>query len=241
MRYPRRLIISDDSLFHVTWQCHNNSFFLEERWSKELYRRLLIKYKARFGIVIYSYCFMSSHPHLAGHCETREGLSKFMQVVNTRFAVEINRVYGRKGQAVRDRFKSPQIESPEHLWNVLKYIDLNPVKAGLVERPEEFEYSSYRFYAFGESDPLVDACPAYLELAGTPEQRQRMYRSMVEAVLNAENSESSSEDDPDESRFGGLCIGNPTWVFARYEEIRAYRRAESRARTAPTLSPDFSP
>jgi putative transposase len=162
---------------------------------------------------------MSSHPHFTGQCRTQGELSKFMQVVNTRFALAVNKFYGRWGQAIRDRFVSPQIKDDENLRRVMAYIDLNPVRSKIVKQPPHYHYCSYRHYAFGEPDPLLDPCPAYEELGDTPKQRQAQYRKMVEAVL--EEVRPPHTDNHRRACF----IGDPEWVKTRYEKLLAYERS----------------
>lgn len=223
-RHPRKLILDDGATFHITWQCHNRSFFLEQNWAKSLYYNLLLKNKKRFGVKIYSYCFMSSHPHLTGQCRTQHELSKFMQVVNTRFALAVNKFYHRVGQAIRDRFISPQVKDDESLRKVMAYIDLNPVRSKIVRKPGQYRFCSYRHYALGESDPLLDSCPAYEELGETPKQRQLRYQQMVEAVF--QEKQHSRTDDYQKNCF----IGDPDWVKARYEKILTHQRVLRLAR-----------
>jgi len=213
-RYPRRLIIDDGATFHITWRAHNRSFFLEHEWAKKFYYHLLLRNKRKFGLAIYSYCFMSSHPHFTGKCRTQKELSCFMQVVNTGFATAANRFYKRTGQVIQDRFASPQIENDCHLWNVMAYIDLNPVRAKMVRKPTEYSYCSYNYYAHGKPDKLIDPCPAYESLGATPQERQKRYREMVETIM--------CEDGlAREQKYSTGCfIGDPAWVVRRYEKIK---------------------
>jgi REP element-mobilizing transposase RayT len=108
-RVPRTLLVPPDAVVHITWQCHNKSWFLDSDEMKQLYYDLLLKYKKQYEIKIFSYSFMSSHPHLTLHCKTPEQLYKFFQIVNNTFARTYNRLNGRTGQVVQERYKSPVI------------------------------------------------------------------------------------------------------------------------------------
>ncbi|MFO1464066.1 MAG: hypothetical protein U1F66_09820 [bacterium] len=66
---PRYAILSNGSTFHITWQYLNKSWLMKSDAAKKLYYDLLLKYKDRYRVQIYSYCFMSNHPHLTGLCE----------------------------------------------------------------------------------------------------------------------------------------------------------------------------
>lgn len=215
----RRDIIFDGSTFHVTWQCHNGSWFLQDDDSKHIYYDLLLKYKDRYGVSFYSYCLMSNHPHLTGTANTVEGLSRLMQLVNSQFAKKINKAMERRGQVVMDRYKSPVIQSDETLLRVMAYVDLNPQRAKMVSHPKNYKWSSYKYYAYGEKDPLITPAPSYLALGRTPEICQRMYREMIDAIV--------AECGSERQNYSKIhCIGDPDWVKKRYEEIKDIQRAK---------------
>ena len=215
----RRDIIFNGSTFHLTWQCHNGSWFLKDDDAKQIYYDLLLKYKDRYGVSIYSYCFMSNHPHLTGRIETVDGLSRLMQTVNSQFAKRINKALERRGQVVMDRYKSPVIQSDEALLKVMTYGDLNPQRVKMIKHPKEYRWSSYRFYAYGEPDPLITHAPSYLALGGSPVKRQGIYRNMVDAIIE--------EDGLKKMTYSKVaCIGNPDWVEVRYKEIKELQRSK---------------
>jgi putative transposase len=183
---PRYLIVEDGSTFHMTWKCHNHSWLLKEEWAKQLYYNLLLKYKKRYGVKIHSYCFMSNHPHLTGTMSSKEKFSAFFRLVNSQFARGVNQIKKRRGQVVMDRFKSPRIQTDRDHLQVIIYGDLNPSRAGMVDHPKEYRWSSYLYYACGKEDPLIDPPPCYLQLGNNPTQRQEEYRLLVTHILQKE-------------------------------------------------------
>ena len=209
---PRYMIICDDSFFHVTWQCHNKDWLLQWNWAKGLYYNLLLKYKDRFRIKIYSYNFMDNHPHLTGHLESKDEFSAFFRLVNGLFARIVNRQLKRRGQVIMDRFKSPKIESDRHMLNAMIYIDLNQYRAGKVKHPRHNDWSSYRYYAYGRKDPLITPSPSYLALGNTDEKRQAEYRRMVEELL----VDGGGRNNISATYF----IGDPDWVIKQYNELK---------------------
>ncbi len=209
---PRYLIIYDDACFHVTWQCHNKDWLLQWDWAKRAYYNLLLKYKDKYGVEIYSYDFMDNHPHLTGHLMNRELFSAFFKVVNSQFARIVNRHLNRRGQVVMDRFKSPLVESDEHMLCVMAYGNLNQHRAGKVDHPRKNDWSSYRYYAYGEKDELITPAPSYLALGRTPQERQREYRGIVAALMEQRRLMNISHT---------YYIGNPDWVIERYRELCA--------------------
>jgi len=207
---PRYEIICDDAHFHVTWQCHNKDWLMQWEWAKTAYYNLLLKYKDKYGLEIYSYNFMDNHPHLTGHLQSKELFSAFFRVVNSRFARIVNKQLKRRGQVVMDRFKSPMIESDEHMLTVMAYADLNQHRAGKVVHPRKNDWSSYQYYAYGKADPLITPSPSYLALGMTPLKRQQEYRAIVESIMAHR-----SEINISHTHF----IGNPDWVLKKYREL----------------------
>ena len=207
---PRYEIIHDDAYFHVTWQCHNKDWLLQWDWAKRAYYDLLLKYKDKYGVEIYAYNFMDNHPHLAGHLNEKDRFSAFFRVVNSQFARIVNKKMKRRGQVVMDRFKSPLIESDEHMLKAMAYIDLNQHRARKVPHPRRNDWSSYRYYAYGEDDPLITPSPSYLPLGRNAQERQREYRAIVEALMEHRRLVNISH-----THF----IGDPGWVLRKYREL----------------------
>lgn len=216
---PRQAIVEDGSTFHVTWQCHNQDWLLKERWAKALYYSLLLKYKDRYKIEIYSYCFMDNHPHLTGRLTALTQFSDFFRIVNSSFARTYNRRMKRKGQVVMDRFKSPRIQTDRDLLRVMFYIDLNPKRAGKVSHPDKNEFSSYAHYAFGAVDPLITPAPSYLDLGTTPERRQQSYQFLVEEILKQD----WKEKRPYSSVY---FIGDPNWVIQKNRILQQIKQEQ---------------
>ncbi|MBP9841866.1 MAG: transposase [Simkaniaceae bacterium] len=99
----------------------------------------------RFGYFIHSFCFMSNHIHLA--IEVREtSISRIIQNLAFRYTRYINKKYDRVGHLFQGRFKSIVVDGNKYLKELIRYIHLNPVRAGLVDRPEKYTWSSHRAY-----------------------------------------------------------------------------------------------
>ncbi|MFH1830320.1 MAG: transposase [Pseudomonadota bacterium] len=215
----RQDILYPGAIFHITWQCHNEEWLLKDNSLKQLYYDLLLKYKDRYGVEFYSYCLMHNHPHLTGKTFAADSISKLMQTVNSQLAKAINKRYERKGQAIMDRFKSPIIQTDNQLLKVMNYNDLNITRTKAKIHPKDYNWCSYRYYAYGEPDPLITISPSYLTLGDTDEQRQSEYRRMVEEVIK---NEALKKRDYSKT----LYIGDPGWVKARYEEINEIKQAK---------------
>ena len=213
-RIPRRLLVDLGSTNHCTWRSHNCSLVLEEDDAKRFFLALLQKYAPRHGILVRSYCLMGTHPHVVVVATRgQEEFSRFWKVVNQLFARWYNgRQKSRRGQVVTQRMKSPSIQpdaNGRHVLTVMRYGDLNPVRAGMVRSPKDYAWSSYRHYAFGEPNPLVDDEPEYLALGSSPAQRRLAYRQLFAAPL----SETLRIRRPDLVEAG--FYGDVDWVHQR--------------------------
>lgn len=213
-RISRRALVEENSVNHCTWRSHNLEFVLHSDEEKAHFRELLRATKRRYGILIASYSLMDSHPHVV--CVSprgQEAFSAFWRVVNQRYARWFNRRHRRRGQVVMERLKSPRIQDEDHLLRAMRYGDLNPVRAGLVQSPKEWKWSSYRHYAFGDPDDLVDDVSAYVNLGRTAPERRLAYQHLFATSLDEFlRRRRDLVDVP--------FIGNPDWVESRVAALR---------------------
>ncbi len=125
---------------------NKENIFKEERY-KNQYLKLLKEECEKYNIKIVAYCIMDNHAHFLLYVTQFEDLSKAMHGVNTVYAKYYNYMNdGRKGYVFRDRYVSEPIDSKKYLINCIKYIHMNPVKAGIVKHCREYKFSSYNLY-----------------------------------------------------------------------------------------------
>jgi putative transposase len=212
-RVPRFAVVEQDSTNHCTWQAHDFEYVFEEPGARERFLELLGEHKAKDGIRIHSYCLMGTHPHVVCTSDLgQKGFSKFWQVVNSRFARWYNKQKNRRGQVVMERLKSPRIQGEgAHQLTVMRYGDLNPVRAGLVRSPKDWAWSSYRHYAFGEPNGLIDDAVEYLALGRNGPERRKAYQALFAVPLSA----SLRTRRPDLVVFP--FVGDAFWVADRLE------------------------
>jgi putative transposase len=217
-RAPRRFTVETGSSNHCTWRSHNREIVFREDAEAEKFLALLRENKVEHGVLIYSYCLMGTHPHVVTEAKGgAEAFSKFWQKVNGQYASWYNQRHGRRGQLVTDRYKSPRIQDERHLLRVMKYADRNPVKAGLAPGPSHWRWSSYRHYAFGEPNDLIDDAPAYLRLGATAVQRRIAYRNLCDEPL-------AQDQDTTEKLVTSLFIGDAEWIEERLVATGRRRR-----------------
>ncbi len=133
----------ETSFFHIITQGINKEYIFYKDDYINKYLNLMNKYKIEYDIFILAYCIMNNHMHMLIHTKNINNMSKFMHKINGVFSQYYNRKEKRTGVVFRNRFESEPIYDIKYLTNCIKYIHMNPVKAGLVAHPEEYEYSSY--------------------------------------------------------------------------------------------------
>ena len=168
-RINRKYYIS--SFLHIMVQGINKEEIFKTDFYKSLYIKLMKTMQSNFKIEILAYAIMNNHAHILIETDKINNLSKYMQRLNTIYAKYYNKKYSSVGYVFRDRYKSEGIYSEEHLYNCIKYIYDNPVKAGICKRPEEYLYSNYRRidkqpkenYVFMDIDEDKAKCEKFIE------------------------------------------------------------------------------
>ena len=135
---------------------------------------------------IHAYVLMTNHVHLLMTPNQEEGIAKVMQSVGRKYVRYINGVYRRSGTLWEGRYKSSVIQSDRYLLTCYRYIELNPVRAGMVENPGDYRWSSYRFNAYGQPDRLVTTHPEYLKLGADESERHHAYRELFRHKIDTE-------------------------------------------------------
>jgi len=176
-RSPR--IIIEDGIYHVISRgVKQSQIFLEDADRKD-FLRLLKQAQEEYPFTLHNRCLMGNHYHLLIQPQS-DTLSKIMHLVNSTYGNRFNKRHGVMGHVLQGRFHSIPVETDAYLTTVSRYIDLNPVRAGLVARPEDYAWSSYRSTILGLPDSLVDAS-FVLGYFGKEIDRQRdSYRRFVE-------------------------------------------------------------
>lgn len=139
-----------------------------------------------YGCSIHAYVMMTNHVHVLVTPVSRNAISHMIQYVGRHYVTYVNRHYRRSGTLWEGRHKGCVVAQDAYLLACSRYIELNPVRAGMVTAPDEYRWSSYRANAFGDSDVVVTPHSVYSALGRNCTQRQYVYRQLFRRVLAAE-------------------------------------------------------
>lgn len=143
-RTSRKII--GNIFMHNMVQGIDREYIFQKEKQKCKYIKLLKKYKEKYNILILAYCIMDNHAHILTYSQEIKNISLFMKDVNTEYAIYYNKSNNRVGYVFRNRFSSKPIYNQEYLLKCIKYIHMNPVKAGISKKEEDYEFSSYKDY-----------------------------------------------------------------------------------------------
>ncbi len=163
---------------HVIQRGNNRqaTFFAAEDYG--FYLACLCEAARRHECAIHAYVLMTNHVHLLATSNGPEAISLVMRDLGRRYVQYVNVSYRRSGTLWEGRFKSSLVDTQRYFLTCCRYIELNPVRAGIANRPEEYRWSSHCFYALGREDPLLTAHNEYQVLGENDAERQQAYRDL---------------------------------------------------------------
>jgi len=186
---PRTARIAPQELvYHVLARGNNKQDIFGDEEDFKKYIDILWKYKSKYAYKLYHYVLMTNHVHLV--IETTKGggeLSQIMKGINLSYAQHYKTKYKYTGHFGQDRFKSIIISKDEYLLACGSYVELNPVRAGIVKAPQDYVWSSYAANAYGKRDDLIDRHVIYDRLS-TNETVRKEYRTFVQQMLRKHES-----------------------------------------------------
>ncbi|OGW84765.1 MAG: hypothetical protein A2987_06090 [Omnitrophica bacterium RIFCSPLOWO2_01_FULL_45_10] len=178
MARPNRLLV-DKGAYHITSRGHNRYRLFDSLNDYKIYKKIIRDYKKEFIFDIFHYCPMPNHTHLLLRVDKGEELPRIMQGINQSYATHYKRTYNLIGNLFQGRYKSVFIDSDEYLLECGRYIERNPLRAGIVSNLSDYYFSSYNFYANGKKDDIVTPNPCYLALSNDPEERMKLYKEYI--------------------------------------------------------------
>lgn len=192
-------------------------------------RRLLEgiqEHGAAAQVAVHAYVLMSNHLHLLVTPATAEGVPRLMQALGRSYVRHFNRRHERSGTLFEGRYRSTLIESERYLLACMAYIDLNPVRAGMVAGAADYPWSSYGHLVGLRVDPLISPHPLYWALGNTPFERERAYAQLVEAAQG-----STVQAELAQGVHAGRALGDAAFIADL--ERRTKRRLQQARRGRP--------
>ncbi len=179
----RSRICSAGTPVHVVQRGINRQVCFAREEDIAAYANWLREYAERYGVQVHSWVFMTNHTHLLMTADSDTGISKLMQTLGRMYVRYFNHTYNRTGALFEGRYRSSLVQEEHYFLNCQRYIELNPIRAGMVKDPGDYKWSSYRSHAFGRMAKLCSPHPLYLALGNTPTEQQKNYRAFFESEL----------------------------------------------------------
>lgn len=210
---PRRpRVILPGVPMHVIQRGNNRQVCFCSDDDYRFYLDWLGEYAAKTGCSVHAYVLMTNHVHLLLSSDSASGAGELMKSLGQRYVQYFNRTYRRSGTLWEGRFRSCLLQDDAYLLACQRYIELNPVRASMVEHPADYPWSSARSNLLGEENRLIVQHPLYLALGGDPSACMQAYRELFRHEL-----EPGILDGIRNATNGNFALGNARFV----EEVAA--------------------
>lgn len=192
---------------HVIQRGNNRQVIFANDEDMQAYITWLKDAANKFNVQIHAWVLMTNHVHFLCTPQAPAAISLMMQSLGRRYVQYFNRRYQRTGTLWEGRFKSSLVQSEVYLLELYRYIELNPVRAGMVADPADYQWSSYGSNALGKETHLLNFHPLYLSLGATTQQRQAHYRALFKKKV-----EGKLLEDIRKAANKGLVLGNNRFI-----------------------------
>lgn len=204
---PRQArIVLPGIALHVVQRGNDRHACFRHDGDRFLYLLHLRELADKHGCAVHAYCLMTNHVHLLLTPLTTGSVSELMRDLGQRYVQYVNRAYGRTGTLWEGRFRSCIVESARYVLACYRYIELNPVRAGMVGCASDYPWSSHRSNAGLQADRLVTSHPEFAALASDQASRHKAYREFFEHSL-----EPTLENDIRAATSGGYPLGSESF------------------------------
>lgn len=224
----------EGAYYHVTARGNERRkiFFTQRDFEK--FKGYITTAQEKYGFFLHSYVLMSNHYHLIMETPVAN-LSRIMHHINSSYTTYVNIKRKRSGHLFQGRYKAIVVDKDSYLLELSRYLHLNPVRAKMVENPEDYPYSSYRSFISGEKDALVTEA-AVLDLMAPERQRAKAcYRIFVEEALGKDL------ESPLQKVYAGAMLGNEEFIDATLQRIEGscLGRVEVACRQSLRITPSI--
>ncbi|CDS51285.1 Transposase and inactivated derivatives [Polaromonas sp. CG9_12] len=199
---------------HIIQRGNNRQTIFSSAADFQVLLSLLEENAQKFGVAVHAYVLMDNHFHLLATPTTSDGLPQMMQAVGRRYVRYFNDRQGRTGTLWDGRYRSNVIDTDGYLLACMAYIDLNPVRAGLVREAAAYPWSSHAHYVGQRADRLVTPHALFWTLGNTPFSREAAYAALVAQGIAPEQQQQLTG-----AALGGWALGNDRFVANLQKQI----------------------
>lgn len=191
-----------------------------------MFLKCLKEASKRFKVAIHAYVLMPNHIHLLATPADQTGMARMMQWIGRFYVPYFNHRYARTGTLWQGRYKAAVVDSERYFLLCSRYIELNPVRAGLASQPQDYRWSSYRHHAGTLPNPLIAEHGLFWALGNTPFAREAAYRELIQQVISPREVDALTD-----ATLKGWAIGSET--FKQTLEKQSHQRVRPRRRGRP--------
>jgi putative transposase len=184
MARPLRTYIAGAS-WHITQRGVNRSATFKGSADYRVFLTIMRLESQRTGVRIHAYALMGNHLHLLATPLSETSFPSLMQGIGRRYVQFFNRCHDRSGALWESRYRTALVHDDRYWLTCMRYVELNPVRAGIVEDPKEYRWSSYAHHALGRTDGAITDHPVYLALGASAAERQCAWREICGQELPA--------------------------------------------------------
>jgi putative transposase len=205
---------------HIIQRGNNREACFFDEADYKAYLSFLKDAAEKYRVAVHAYVLMTNHVHLLVTPSDEHGVSRMMQAQGRKYVQYFNYTYARTGTLWEGRYKSTLVDAENYLLTVYRYIELNPVRAGMVVHASEYPWSSYQGNALGKSIQLLTPHELYIQLGKADEERQSAYRALFRGRM------------PERDLTAIREATNKAWVLGS-DRFRAQIEAKTGRRSAP--------
>ncbi len=175
-KLPRFLL--SKSYYHIITRGNNKNIIFRKHEDYLYFLNLIKKYKKNHPFDLYHYCLMPNHVHFLVKTKDSYLFSSFMKKLNLSYYHYFKEEYGWAGHFWQGRYKSQPVGKDKYFLQCGKYIELNPVRACIVDNPGDYKYSSYNYYIKEEENSIITKDPFYKFFGNNKQERQKRYKEI---------------------------------------------------------------
>jgi putative transposase len=215
-RLPRYAIKNQPQ--HIIQQGRDGQQIFFEEQDYQYFHDCLDAAAYNYQLEVHAYALMPDHVHILATPRNTDSISRTTQSIGRNYVQYFNECYGGSGTLWEGRYRATVVESKQYLLACSRYIELNPVRNGLVSKPSDYRWSSYAHNAVGKIDEMISAHKEYLQLGSDDKSRAKAYRALFKQKLSAEMVQQITD-----ATVKGWVLGDSK--FARKIEKLSGRRA----------------